>query len=168
MTLKLPDLVKNITQVGIVVRDLDARLEHYAKLGVGPWRVYTYDAPRLTDTKLRGVPTPFSMKLALAWTKEMNWELIQPLSEPSIYWEFLRDHGEGMHHINVDCGSRPIEEIIEAFTKRGWAPLMEGNFLGTRFVYFGTEEDLTTIVEIRHAPPNWQRPEPDYWYPSAP
>jgi hypothetical protein len=166
--MKLPGLVQNITQVGIVVRDLDARLAHYTRLGVAPWRVYTYGAPRLTETKLRGVPTPFSMKLALAWTKDMNWELIQPLSEPSIYWEFLRDHGEGIHHVMVDCGERPLEEIVRAFGEQGWQPLMEGSFLGLRFVYFATEGDLTTVVEIRHIPPGWVRPEPDYWFPEAP
>src|SRR5688572_15422751 len=104
--MQFPKLVKDITQVAIVVRDLDAAMEHYSRLGVGPWRVYTYAPPRMTDTRLRGVPTPFSMKLALAWTNDMNWELIQPLDGPSIYWEFLRDHGEGIHHINVDCGDR--------------------------------------------------------------
>ncbi len=162
------DFIQTITQVAFVVRDLDARLAHFNRLGIGPWRVYTYAPPRLSDTRLRGVPTDYSMKVALAWTKDMNWELIQPLEGPSIYREFLRDHGEGLHHINVDCAERPIEEVIRRFSEQGWTPLMEGCFLGVQFVYFETEQDLSTIVEIRYAPPGWQRPEPDYWYPSPP
>lgn len=162
------DFIRDITQVGLVVRDLDARLKEFGKLGVGPWKIYDYGPPRLTDMKIRGVPTSYSMRIALAWTRDMNWELIQPLDGPSIYWEFLRDHGEGIHHINVDCNERPIEEVIAQFTAQGWRPLMEGNFLGVRFVYFGTEQDLTTILEIRYAPPDWQRPEPDAWYPGPP
>ena len=60
-------LAQTITQVGIVVRDIDRALEAYSRLlGVGPWRVYTYAPPKLTETRLRGVPVAFSMKLALA------------------------------------------------------------------------------------------------------
>src|SRR5690349_17639473 len=69
-------LVTTITQVGIVVRDLDRALAEYTqKLGVGPWRVYTYAPPKLTGMRIRGVETSYSMKLALAWTGTMMWEL---------------------------------------------------------------------------------------------
>ncbi|MFC7689485.1 VOC family protein [Paeniroseomonas aquatica] len=120
-------LVQNITQVGIVVRDLDKALDQYAnRLGVGPWRVYTYAPPKLTGMRIRGIETPYSMKLALAWTNEMMWELIQPLEGPSIYQEFLRDHGEGIHHVMVDYGDRTLAETTAEFTARGWPPVMEG------------------------------------------
>ncbi len=162
-------LVRNITQVGIVVRNLDAALEQYsASLGVGPWRVYTYAPPKLTGMRIRGVETPFSMKLALAWTQDMMWELIQPLDGPSIYWEFLRDHGEGIHHIMVDYGGRSLAECTAEFAARGWAPLMEGNYLGSQFVYYATEASLTTTIEVRYSAPGWVRPEPDSWYPARP
>lgn len=162
-------LVRNVTQVGIVVRDLDRALADYAgRLGIGPWRVYTYAPPRLTGMKLRGVETSYSMRLALAWTGEMMWELIQPLDGPSIYKEFLRDHGEGIHHVMVDYGDRSLAEVTADFAARGWPALMEGNFLGSQFVYYETEGSLTTTIEVRWSAPGWQRPEPDAWYPAAP
>lgn len=163
-----PGFVRNISQVAWVVRDLDAHLERFVRLGVGPWWVCTYKRPRLFDTRLHGRPADFSMKIALAWTQEMNWEIIQPLDGESIYWEFLRERGEGVHHIMVDCGQRTIEEIVGRFTAQGWQPTMEGCFEGVRFVYFRTEEDLKTTFEIRSIPPGWQRPAPDYWYPEPP
>jgi len=162
-------LVRTITQVGIVVRDIDAALAAYGgTLGVGPWRVYTYAAPKLTATKLRGVPTAFSMKLALCWTDAMCWELIEPLDGPSIYHEFLAEHGEGIHHIMVDYGERSLAECTAEFAARGYAPLMEGNYLGSQFVYYATEPSLRTVIEVRWSAAGWQRPEPDYWYPAAP
>jgi methylmalonyl-CoA/ethylmalonyl-CoA epimerase len=169
MTTIRPDFIQNIAQVGIVVRDLDLALRGYAdRLGVGPWRVSTYAAPRLTGTRVRGVPVDYSMRIALAWTGTMNWELIQPLEGPSIYREFLEAHGEGLHHILVDCGDRSLEQMIAEFGARGWKPLMEGCFMGNSFVYFDTEDELSTLVEIRHAAVDWRRPEPDAWYPAAP
>ncbi|MCB4820533.1 VOC family protein [Roseicella aerolata] len=161
-------LAQDITQVGIVVRDLDRALAEYThKLGVGPWRVYTYAPPRLTDMRIRGVGTPYSMKLALAWTKGMMWELIQPLDGPSIYKEFLRDHGEGIHHVMVDYGDRTLGQVKAEFAARGWPVLMEGNYLGSQFAYFETEGSLTTTIEVRYSAPGWQRPEPESWYPAA-
>ena len=145
----MPDtpLVRTITQVGIVVRDLDKALAEYThKLGVGPWRVYTYAPPKLTGMRIRGVETPYSMKLALAWTGTMMWELIQPLDGPSIYQEFLRDHGEGIHHVMVDYGDRTLEEVKAEFAARGWPALMEGNYLGSQYAYFATEGSLTTTI----------------------
>ncbi len=164
-----PPLARTITQVGVVVRDMDTALAHYThKLGVGPWRVYTYAPPKLAGMKLRGVDVSYSMKLALAWTGDMCWELIQPLDGPSIYWEFLRDHGEGIHHIMVDYGDRTLEECTAAFAAKGFPPLMEGNYQGSHFCYYETEGSLTTTIEVRWSAPGWVRPEPDYWYPAPP
>ncbi|SDE39979.1 VOC family protein [Belnapia rosea] len=113
-------LAQNIIQVGIVVRDLDTALGSYAnKLGVGPWRVYTYAPPLLSETKVRGVAMAYSMKLGLAWTKGMMWELIQPLDGPSIYWEFLRDHDEGVHHVMIDYGDRSLADVTAEFSACG-------------------------------------------------
>lgn len=159
--------IRTIAQVGIVVRDLDKALAGYAeRLGIGPWRVSVYGPPRLTEMRLRGKPISYSMRVALAWTGEMNWELIEPLQGPSIYHEFLAERGEGLHHILVDCGDASLDEIVSGFSAQGWDPLMEGNFLGNRFIYFSTERELTTLIEVRKAPAGWARPEPDYWYPS--
>ncbi len=48
-----------ITQIAVVVRDLQKTMELYHKTtGWGPWSVYEHTAPRLHDTVLRGVPTP--------------------------------------------------------------------------------------------------------------
>ena len=62
-------------------------------------------------------------------------ELIQPHDGPSIYKEWLNQHGEGVHHVAV---TRPTlaeaEETKEWFARRGMSVLMEGR-LGetTRF-----------------------------------
>ena len=38
--------VKAINQVALVVKDLQAALENYWKiLGIGPWRIYSLEAP---------------------------------------------------------------------------------------------------------------------------
>ena len=121
-TLRLPnDFIPETKQICIVTRDLDAMVRRYAdKLGIGPWWVNEYRPPELTDTTYRGEPSTFSMRLALAWTGVLNWEIIQPLEGPSIYHDFLERNEEGMQHVGIllsDLGMT-WDECHEAFEAR--------------------------------------------------
>ena len=158
--------ISGVQQVALVVYDIDAAIDEYSnRLGIGPWWVKVYAPPEMTNMRLRGVETSYSMKLALAWTGSMMWELVQPLEGPSIYKEFLERHGEGLHHVLVDHEEDSFEEAIRAFGRRGFPPLMEGQMGQARFAYFESEGALKTTVEIVHRESGFQRPEPDYWCP---
>ena len=160
-------IISSVQQVALVVNDIDATLHEYTtRLGIGPWWVKVYAPPELTDMRVRGVATAYSMKLALAWTGSTMWELIQPLDGPSIYKEFLEQHGEGFHHVLVDHEEETFEQAIQAFSQRGCPPLMEGHIGGTRFAYLESEGPLKTTLEIVYREPGFQRSEPDYWYPA--
>ena len=91
-----------ITQVAAVVRDLRSSLEAYHKaLGWGPWNVYEHKPPMLHSTELHGKPTEFTMLGAECHAGPIVFELLQPLEGPSIYKEWLDEHGEGLHHVAV-------------------------------------------------------------------
>jgi len=99
-----------------VVEDLDATIRAYWETaGIGPWAVWT---PKLTSTRVRGVETPFSMKLAMACTECFMWEVVQPLEGPSHYREHLDRHGEGVHHVLVVTGNHAYEEMLAE--EEGW------------------------------------------------
>jgi phosphoglycerate dehydrogenase-like enzyme len=68
-------------------------------LGWGPWSVFEYAPPLLHDTVVRGQPCEFRMIGAETSVDGLGFELIQPVSGPSIYQEFLDQHGEGVQHI---------------------------------------------------------------------
>jgi hypothetical protein len=153
-------------QVCVVTRDLDRALKEYSgRLGIGPWWCEVFEPPGLTDTKLRGVPTAFTMRLALAWTGAMMWELIEPLGGPSIYKEFLEAHGEGVQHLAVRHQGLSLDACVAAFEARGCPCIMEGAWKGTRFRYFDTEGPAHTIFEIWESPKGAGLPEPRSWYP---
>ncbi|KAA8939257.1 VOC family protein, partial [Mycobacterium sp.] len=50
----------------------------------------------------RGRPADFVVDIALSYAGETQLELIAPVSGESIYTEFLRDCGPGLHHICVE------------------------------------------------------------------
>ena len=158
-------LVTGVGQVCIVANDADATMKHlYEVAGIGPWAVWT---PPLTNMRIRGVETPYSMKLALAWTGGFCWEVIQPLEGPSIYREFLAEKGEGVHHLLIANGNHSYEETIAEATRKGCPPLMEGHWAGVDFAYLETDGPLKVVLEIFRRPAGVIRPKPDYWYPFA-
>lgn len=161
--------VSDVQQVALVVRDLDATLEAYTnQLGIGPWRVNLCAPPRLTDMRIRGEPIAYSMRLAVAQTGRTMWEIIEPLDGPSIYQEFLDEHGEGIHHLIVEHEGLDFDEALACFSERGCPPLMEGCLDGIRFAYVESEGSLKTTFELVHRPPGQERPAPDHWYPAPP
>ena len=164
-------LIDETVQVCVVTRNLDAAVKRFAdRMGIGPWWVQNYEPPLLTHTTFRGKPTAYSMRLALAWTGQMNWEIIQPLKGPSIYQEFLDEHGEGVQHAGVFLSDLGVgwDECYEVFAQRGFKPIQEGRWREVRFCYFDTEGATHTTFEVIDRPPGWERPEPQYWYPAKP
>ena len=161
-------LIGQTRQICIVTRDLDACIRNYAdRMGIGPWWVQEYAPPDLTDRHFRGGPGQFSMRLALAWTGDLNWEVIEPLEGPSIYHEFLDEHGEGLQHVGFllqDTGL-DMDGCIADMEARGFARVMSGGWRGVRFCYFQTEDALKTTLELIYRPEGYQRPDPLYWYP---
>jgi methylmalonyl-CoA/ethylmalonyl-CoA epimerase len=139
-----------ISQIAIVVRDIDDALEKYHRvLGWGPWNVYEHKPPALHDTYLRGKPTHFTMIGAETHVGPIVVEFLQPVEGPSIYKEWLEEHGEGLHHIAV---MRPTPETSDEtekhFEQIGADVLMEGRIGETiRFYYLDTEPTLKVIFE---------------------
>ena len=158
-----------VDQVGLVVRDVDATMKHFVETaGIGPWWVKTFEPPHHYDTKVRGKPVHYTMRVALAHTGATQWELIQPLEGPSIYAEFLESRGEGLHHIQMALPEDGFDACLADMAARGCPPMMEGRFHTARYCYIDTESPLTTIIEVRTAPKDFKRPEPDLWYPAPP
>jgi methylmalonyl-CoA/ethylmalonyl-CoA epimerase len=89
-------------QICVVVRDLEAAMRTYVQdYGIGPWDIYEFNPDTVRDMREDGRPVERSFRLALAHIGQMQWELIQPLDDDSIYARFLAEKGEGVHHVGV-------------------------------------------------------------------
>lgn len=78
-------------QIGIVVRDLQKKVDNYwVTLGIGPWQIIRMEPPILMEVTLRGKPVEASMLVAIAQSGNIQLELIQPLEGPSIWRSFWR------------------------------------------------------------------------------
>lgn len=153
-------------QVAFVVRDLDRAVRHWTDdLGIGPWSVWTMRPPALKNTIYHGKEVPFGIRHALAWSGNLQFELVEPLEGPSIFKDQLDTIGEGPNHIGVIVSDHPA--AVAGFIAKGFTPLQSATGFGAsedgKFAYFRPPHDISTIVELI-SPPTLRFP-PDYIYP---
>ncbi|KKB44853.1 VOC family protein [Bacillus thermotolerans] len=161
-------LFTEVLQVGVVVKDLDQTMKTYAdKYGIGPWNVYEFNKDTVADMSIGGKRMDYAMRLALADIGGVQWELIEPLDDRSDYARFLKEHGEGIHHVALDTDS--YESAVEFCEKNGISPIQYGywgrNF---RYDYRDTRGDLKCISELYGPDPGFEWPEPSAVYPEEP
>ena len=145
-----PPTPMKITQIAVVVRDIEAALKTYTQtLGWGPWSVFDYKPPLLHNTRVKGEPVEFRMIGAEASVDGLGFELIQPVSGPSIYQEFLDTHGEGVQHIA--CMKHSVEDsalMREHWRANGAGELMSGRIgESIEFYYLDTAPMLKFVLE---------------------
>ncbi len=157
----LPIRLGDVLQTGLVVRDLQKSMEAYWRLlGIGPWKIYTYQPPQLRDGMVRGRRVDYAMRIAITQAGPMQLELIQPMSGPSIYVEHLETKGDGLHHIQSRVEN--VDDVLAAFAAAGIGVLMSGRFGDGEFYYLDTERQLGVIYEIFR---RTTRPDPEAVYP---
>ena len=150
-------------QVSLVVRDLDATMRTYVhEYGIGPWEIYEFNPETVVDMVKDGEPVECSWRLALTMVGSVQWELIQPLDDKSMYAEFLATKGEGLHHVAL--GVPNYAEALDTMRAKGRRVLQAGVYKGVTFSYLSTDEDLGLITEIFDWPRGHTQ-EPDAVYP---
>jgi hypothetical protein len=150
-------------------------MKSYVELaGIGPWAVFQFGPPDVTDVMIHGKPAAYEALVAIAWTGPQMWEIIQPVSGHSIYDEFLDEVGEGMHHVLPQHAGRDFDDVIARFAARDCPVMMSLTFRGSRFAFIDTRRELKLITEIFQRPPTIGQPtgkpatRPAYWYPYDP
>ena len=111
-------------QVGIVVRSIDETIKYYEKVfGFGPFEIREVDYP---DATYYGERAGYRGKRAFFYLGPIQIELIELRDGKTIHESFLREKGEGLHHIafevpNLEEGKRKAEEaglkMIQSFTR---------------------------------------------------
>ncbi|MFO7741514.1 MAG: VOC family protein [Anaerolineae bacterium] len=118
---------KGINQIAIVVEDLEQVAENYWNiLGIGPWAIYDWEYPLVYDRTYRGEPAWARERIALVQVGDVQLELVQPVEGPSIYRDWLDEHGEGLHHLNFLVDD--VDEAVDVLAEQGFESLQGGRF----------------------------------------
>jgi methylmalonyl-CoA/ethylmalonyl-CoA epimerase len=88
-----------LSQYALVVNSLEKVSAYWQKLGF-PAMEITHGP--LSDLRYRGHPGQFDQRLGWHRHGLVTWEWIEPLAGPTVYQDFLEEHGEGFHHFAFD------------------------------------------------------------------
>ena len=160
----------NVVEICIVTPDHRKTMDGLLKLGIGPFQVHTFNSSTVSAQTFRKQPADFSLIVCFATQGAIVWEIMQPVSGPSLMAEFLEKRGEGVHHVAFDCNHVPPEQRREEFEKRGFGLVQSGVWHGKRgtceFMFFDTEGATTTCFESYNFTDDWEDPESTVWYPA--
>jgi methylmalonyl-CoA/ethylmalonyl-CoA epimerase len=159
----------NLIEVCIVTADHRRVMEGLVRLGIGPWRVHTFDSSTVSERTYRGEAGEYVLKVCFADASNVVWEIMEPVEGPSILEEYLAEHGEGIHHVAFDCMGKPWAERLAAFASRGFGLTQSGTFAGgNSFAFFDTQSATGTTFETYLIPEDFAWPEPEEWFPGPP
>jgi methylmalonyl-CoA/ethylmalonyl-CoA epimerase len=132
-----------VGQIGVVVEDLDrAKSFLESTFGLGPFRVEELEAPNVWD---RGEEKHIKARLGFAMLGQVELELIHIVEGDSVHLEFLREHGEGLHHIGFRVDD--FEAKLEKAKAMGIEVLQTGPF-GRFYAYLDTRQHGGMIFEL--------------------
>ena len=108
-----------------------------------------------------GKPARFSYKAAVPQNRlgGIELELVQPVTGETIWGDFLRQHGEGVHHIGCyrPASLEAFAETEQTLERAGFPCMMSGRVYGIAFAYFDTIRALNTILEMVWRDPSKNR-----------
>ena len=134
-----------VTQIGIVVKDIEKTAKRYAALfGVPVPPVIETDTVDKAQTVYRGAPSPARAKLAFFQLGQVSLELIEPDGQPSTWQECLDKRGEGVHHIAFEV--QGMQDNIARLEAEGLGCVQKGEYTGGRYAYLDGEDNKFLVA----------------------
>ncbi len=152
---KMPkDAFRHCIQVGVIVKDMDAKIRNLIDIfGMGPARIIEFPPPDRPDMQrwYHGQPANYTCRLGFLDLGSVELELIEPLTGPSIWQDFLDAHGEGIHHIRFNTFDE--QPILDELAGKGIGvdQYGAGTRPGTAYFYFDTQDKIGFTIEIMRA-----------------
>jgi len=102
-----------IHHMGLVVHDIDKAVEHYTRIGLGPFQVFEMEFP---DFVYHGKLAPHRQKFGFGSTTP-GIELMQVLEGETPNADFLKKRGEGIAHLAYFVDVNEFEGILAHLKK---------------------------------------------------
>ena len=144
----IPD--KTFFQICLIVDDCERYAENYRKI-LGFDVPNDYQITHLydhTQAQYYGQPLNARAKITSWLLGTIAFELLEPLDGPSVWMDYLQQHGPGLHHVAFHVPrSAPAAAY---FADHGYKTTQQGLFTGRTgmYTYLDTDKDLGVIVEL--------------------
>ena len=105
----------NVCQIAIVVKSIDETVKFYTEVfGIGPFEIREANFPTAT---YYGQKAGYRGKRAFAQLGPVTLELIELIDGKTVHEDFLREKGEGLHHIGFNV--KDLDKCEEEARKAG-------------------------------------------------
>ena len=150
------DVFKECVQVGAVVPDVDQSIRVLTEVfGIGPFRVIDWPPPDRADMErfYHEQPGDFTARMAFTEIGPIELELIQPVQGESIWADYLREHGPGIHHIRFNTFD--MAPVVEYLAQNGIGIAQRGSGIrpGTSWANLDTQDLVGFTIEVMKALP---------------
>jgi len=131
-------MVVRIDHIGIVVKDLKKSLLPYREL-------LGLHVEESEELEVGGVV----YRVAMLPIGDVNLELVETAATHGLAAEFLKKHGEGIHHIAVEVEDleKTFHELRSKGTEFVWDEVKTGS-KGSKVAYFKAEEFNGVYIEL--------------------
>jgi methylmalonyl-CoA/ethylmalonyl-CoA epimerase len=134
-----------LCQIGIVVKSVDETVQYYREIfGMGPFEIVQVDYP---DATYHGKISGYRGKRAFFNLGPIQIELVELVDGQTIHEDFLKEKGEGLHHIAFRVADLP--QAMKAAREKGFQ--VTQNFTredGSGFAYIDSEKPGGVIFEM--------------------
>lgn len=131
-------MVGKIDHIGIVVKNLEASMAKYQTL-------LGLEAKEIEEVEVEGA----LLRVAFFPVGDTTIELVHTEAKSGLAADFLRDHGEGIHHIAFAV--EDISSIFSALSGQGvtflWNRIIPGS-RGSQVAFFQSEEFNGVYIEL--------------------
>jgi len=144
---------EKIFQLGIVVKNIDETIQFYKEVfGIGPFEIREVNYP---NAIYYGQKAGYRGKRAFAKLGPLTFELIELIEGKTIHEAFLKEKGEGLHHIGFEV--RDLRDSVQQAERRG-LKVIQGFTRedGSGFAYLDSDRIGGVIFELIQRPT--QRP----------
>lgn len=141
----------HLHHVCIVVDDLDAAVEYYESLGVGPWTDFPSLEPFGHELETPDPEAFFALRYKFAPIGPgIQLQLCEPGEGRTPQREFLDKYGPGVFHLGFSVAD--VDAAEGAGTDAGLDVLLHGRVPSRAgFTYFDTKDEAGVVLQVRQA-----------------
>jgi methylmalonyl-CoA/ethylmalonyl-CoA epimerase len=139
-------LSEGVFQVAYVVHDIQATQRFFNETLGGP-RFFVIENITFKEYTYRGQPVECHQHVAFGYAGTMQIELMQPLSGENTVTEFLRQRGQGVHHLGIQVAD--LDRATRDMAEQGLVPVESGVAgQATRFAFLDTRAAIGSYLEL--------------------
>lgn len=137
-----------VCQVAIVTEDIEATAKAWADLLGVKVPEWSLTGPKdETNMYYRGGDTDARAKLAFFnLGEQVRLELIEPNDEPSVWRDFLNEHGPSLHHVAFMV--KGMDDVLARLDAKDIELVQRGDYTGGCYAYVDAQDKLGAILEL--------------------